>query len=169
MKNLVKYFIVLTLAVASFTSCIKEEFPTDVVTTEMIASSSTALQAAVAANNAWMTESMSVLDAHADFGFPGICMGLDALTSDVAVGPSYGYDAEFLRWRAVSTVSADGSAPYFIWKFFYTLIQNANGVLAGICGRYGNNCGDRVDRIQYNTIRALAYAGDDAPIIMYAL
>ena len=132
MKNLVKYFIVLTLAVASFTSCIKEEFPTDVVTTEMIASSSTALQAAVAANNAWMTESMSVLDSHADFGFPGICMGLDALTSDVAVGPSYGYDAEFLRWRAVSTVSADGSAPYFIWKFFYTLIQNANGVLAGI-------------------------------------
>ena len=81
MKNLVKYFIVLTLAVASFTSCIKEEFPTDVVTTEMIASSSTALQAAVAANNAWMTESMSVLDSHADFGFPGICMGLDAILS----------------------------------------------------------------------------------------
>ncbi len=132
MKNLVKYFIVLTLAVASFTSCIKEEFPTDAVTTEMIASSSTALQAAVAANNAWMTESMSVLGSHGDFGFPGICMGLDALTSDVAVGPSYGYDADYLRWRAVSTLSADGNAPYFIWKFFYTLIQNANGVLAGI-------------------------------------
>ena len=132
MKKLLKYSLVLTMAVGSLTSCIKEEFPTDYVTTEMIAQSSTALQAAVAGNTAWLTESMSILGTHGDMGFPGICMGLDALTSDVAVGPDYGYDADYLRWRAVTTLHADGSAPYYVWKFFYNLIQSANGVLAGI-------------------------------------
>lgn len=133
MKKIFKYFIVITLAVASFTSCIKEEFPTSYVTTEMLAQSSSALQAAVASNTAWMTEYGNVTGTHADFGFPGICMGLDALTSDVAVGPSYGYDAEFLNWRAVtSTVTENGAAPVFFWKYFYSMIKSSNGVLAGI-------------------------------------
>ena len=34
------------------------------------------------------------------------------MTSDVAVGPDYGYDADYLRWRAVTTLHADGNAPF---------------------------------------------------------
>lgn len=129
MKNTFKYLLVLGMAAVGFSSCIEEEFPTDVVTNEMVAQSPAALEAMAAANNAWMTESRSVLDSHGDFGYPGICMGLDALTSDVACGPDFGYDAEFLRWRACSTLDADYNAPYFVWKFFYTLIKNANSIL----------------------------------------
>lgn len=129
MKNTFKYLLVLGMAAVGFSSCIEEEFPTDVVTNEMIGQSPAALEAMVAANNAWLTESMSVLSSHGDFGYPGICMGLDALTSDVACGPDFGYDAEFLRWRACTTIDADYNAPYFIWKFFYSLIKNANGIL----------------------------------------
>lgn len=132
MKMMYKYIAVLALAAGAFTACIEEEFPSDVVNTEQIGGSASGLVAAVNANNAWLTESMSVLSSHGDFGFPGICMGLDALTSDVAVGPDYGYDAEFLRWRAITSLSADYNAPYFVWKFFYTLNMNANAVILSI-------------------------------------
>lgn len=132
MKNVVKYIAIFGAAGVLFTSCIKEEFPTQYVNSAQIGGSASGLEAAVAASNAWLTESMSVLSSHGDFGYPGICMGLDALTSDVACGPEFGYDAEFLRWRACSTISADGNAPYFIWKFFYTLVMNANDVIKTI-------------------------------------
>ncbi len=132
MNNILKYSILLGAAACLATSCIKEEFPTDVVTTDQIGGSSAGMEAAVNSTNAWLTQFQGALSSHGDFGYPGICMGLDALTADVACGPDFGYDAEFLRWRAVSTVSADGNAPYFVWKFFYSLNNLANSVLASI-------------------------------------
>lgn len=132
MNNILKYTILLGAAAGLMTSCIKEEFPTDVVTTDQIGSLSAGMEAAVNSMNAWLTQFNGALESHGDFGYPGICMGLDALTADVACGPDFGYDAEFLRWRAVSTVSADGNAPNFVWKYFYSLNNLANAVLAFI-------------------------------------
>lgn len=128
MKNIFKYIVVLGVVVGLSSSCIKEEFPTTGVSSGQVANSPFGLSASVNAMNAWLVKFNGAITSHGDFGYPGICVGLDALTSDVAV-PSYAYDSEFLRWRAVTTVSADGSAPLFVWRYFYTLAFLANIVL----------------------------------------
>lgn len=55
MNNILKYTILLGAVAALATSCIKEEFPTDVVTTDQIGSSSAGMEAAVNSTNAWLT------------------------------------------------------------------------------------------------------------------
>ena len=77
MNNILKYTILLGAAAGLMTSCIKEEFPTDVVTTDQIGSSSAGMEAAVNSTNAWLTQFNGALESHGDFGYPGICMGLE--------------------------------------------------------------------------------------------
>ena len=59
---------------------------------------------------------------------------------------------------ALIGVSESGRAVYDFNKMVEWLIQNSSLTRE-----------DAVEFIEYNTIRALPYAGEDAPVVMYAL
>ena len=128
--KILKYLVAFGAVASLTTGCIKEEFPTNYVSNEQMAESPAAL---VNGMNAWLTtfDTMGAGE-HYDFGWPGICMGTDALTPDVAV-TDYGYDNGFLYWRAVTnSLSQEGAAPRFVWNFCYSLINMANTLIGQI-------------------------------------
>ena len=130
--KILKYLVAFGAVASLTTGCIKEELPTSYVSNEQMAESPAAL---VNGMNAWLTtfNTMGLADGqHYDFGWPGICMGTDALTPDVAV-TDYGYDPGFLNWRGVTPeLSQEGAAPRFIWNFCYSLINMANTLIGQI-------------------------------------
>lgn len=71
---------------------------------------------------------------------------------NIKIFKNYSYDT------ALIGVSEDGRAIYSYEKMVEWLIMNE-----------GMSEGEAVEWIDYNTIRALPYFGDDAPIVMYEL
>ncbi|MDE5637215.1 MAG: RagB/SusD family nutrient uptake outer membrane protein, partial [Alistipes sp.] len=129
MKNTIKYILILCAAPVLLSSCLKEEFPHNgYVTNEQIANSDSGLDAATKAMISWMGESMTIYEEHWDFGFPAVCMAMDALTCDVAI-EDYGYDNGCLYWRACLDLEDTGSLPYFVWMYMYRMINLSNNVL----------------------------------------
>jgi hypothetical protein len=77
---------------------------------------------------------------------------MDAGYEDVVIFQNFGYD------DALIGVSEDGRAVYDFDKMVEWLEVTA-----------GMSTEEAIEWIEYNTIRALPYAGSDAPIIMYSL
>lgn len=77
---------------------------------------------------------------------------LDAGYENVVLLENYSYD------DALIGVTEDGRAVYDFDKMVAWLVKNE-----------GFDEMDAVEWIEYNTIRALPYAGDNAPLIMYPL
>lgn len=77
---------------------------------------------------------------------------LDAGYEDVVILENYSYD------DALVGVTEDGRAVYDFERMVRWLVETE-----------GMDELEAVEWIEYNTIRALPYAGDSAPIIMYPL
>ena len=77
---------------------------------------------------------------------------MDAGYEDVVILESYSYD------DALIGVTEDGRAVYDYDKMVFWLMNKEN-----------ISQDEAMDWIEYNTIRALDYAGPDGPIIMYTL
>ena len=77
---------------------------------------------------------------------------LDAGYEEIMIFSDYSYDS------ALIGVSEDGRAIYDYELMIEWLVQNE-----------GFSHDDAVEWIEYNTIRALPYAGDRAPIIMHRI
>lgn len=75
---------------------------------------------------------------------------LEAGYGDVIVLKNYSYD------DALIGVTEDNRAVYDFDK-----------MVGYLCEKHGFDFDEAVEWIEYNTIRALAYAGDKAPIVMY--
>ena len=71
---------------------------------------------------------------------------------DVTIFENYSYD------DALIGVTEDGRAVYDFDKMVRWLVETEDFTAE-----------EAIEWIEYNTIRALAYMGDDAPIIMYPL
>ncbi|MBQ9741306.1 MAG: hypothetical protein IJV91_10265 [Kiritimatiellae bacterium] len=71
---------------------------------------------------------------------------------DIVIFENYSYD------DALIGVTEDGRAVYDFDKMIAWLVETE-----------GFTAEEAIEWIEYNTIRALAYMGDDAPIIMYPL
>ena len=71
---------------------------------------------------------------------------------DVTIFENYSYD------DALIGVTEDGRAVYDFDKMVRWLVETE-----------GFTAEEAIEWIEYNTIRALPYMGDDAPIIMYPL
>lgn len=76
----------------------------------------------------------------------------DAGYDDVVILENYSYD------DALVGVTEDGRAVYDFDKMVSWLMQ-----------REGWSASEAMEWIEFNTIRALPYAGDEAPIIMYSI
>jgi hypothetical protein len=77
---------------------------------------------------------------------------LDAGYEDVTLLANYSYD------DALVGITEDGRAVYDYEKMVAWLVRTE-----------GFTEQDAIERIDYNTIRALPYMGPDAPLIMYPL
>ena len=77
---------------------------------------------------------------------------LDMGYEDVVILTNYSYD------DALIGVTEDNRAVYDFEKMVTWLVETE-----------GFTVDEAIEWIEYNTIRALGYAGDDAPIIMYPL
>lgn len=71
---------------------------------------------------------------------------------DVVIFENYSYD------DALIGVTEDNRAVYDFDK-----------MVEWLCEKEGFSTEEAIEWIEFNTIRALAYAGEDAPIIMYRL
>lgn len=74
----------------------------------------------------------------------------DELPEDAIVFDNHDYD------NSIIGVTADGRVVYSFDKMVYEYMEDEN------C-----SVDDAIDWIEYNTIRALPYIGDKAPIIIY--
>lgn len=84
---------------------------------------------------------MTASERLADYGY-----------EDVIILSDYGYD------DALIGVTEDNRAVY-----------DFNKMVEGLCDKHGFSYDEAVDWIEFNTIRALPYAGPNAPIVMYPL
>ena len=118
MKRIFVKLLVLSLAVALGSSCIKETFPmSDTATKEQLASSSSALNAMVGAIPAQMATGYLVYGRQTyetDMAWPGIMIALDSVTvSDVhASGEG---NKLFSRWLAQSERTDEADAGSKNW------------------------------------------------------
>ncbi len=99
------------------------------VTDEQIAGSAAGATAAANGMIGWTNESMSVTGAHWDYGFPTVCLFLDAMAPDVAVS-EFGYDNGAMYARAgLDGDEASSDSAYYFWMYFYRMINLSNSLL----------------------------------------
>lgn len=99
------------------------------VTDEQIAGSEQGAAAAANGMVGWTNESLSITGAHFDFGFPTVCLFLDAMAPDVAVA-DFGYDPGGLYVRAgLDGEESSSDSSYTFWMFFYRMINLSNSLL----------------------------------------
>ena len=131
MKRYLKNITVSALAAASlsFSSCIKETFPTNGATAGQVAQSTTALQAMV---NAIPTQLVLYGQNYAqawDFGYPAINVSLTSMTGDMVVAGNSGYDW-FANWMTNVALSEDYVTGYQFWYNYYSWIKSCNDVIS---------------------------------------
>ncbi|MBQ6245202.1 MAG: RagB/SusD family nutrient uptake outer membrane protein [Bacteroidales bacterium] len=155
MKRIFVKLLVLSLAVALGSSCIKETFPmSDTATKEQLASSSSALNAMVGAIPAQMATGYLVYGRQTyetDMAWPGIMIALDSVTGIIVDTGDSGYD-----WYQCYSNPTYGLGPtsyeaYIPWRTMYMFIKSANDVISAVDE-------ENADKDQLNSLaQALAY------------
>ncbi|MBR4585595.1 MAG: RagB/SusD family nutrient uptake outer membrane protein [Bacteroidales bacterium] len=155
MKRIFVKLLVLSLAVALGSSCIKETFPmSDTATKEQLASSSSALNAMVGAIPAQMATGYLVYgrqEYETDMAWPGIMIALDSVTGIIVDTGDSGYD-----WYQCYSNPTYGLGPtsyeaYIPWRTMYMFIKSANDVISAVDE-------ENADKDQLNSLaQALAY------------
>ncbi|MBO5399111.1 MAG: RagB/SusD family nutrient uptake outer membrane protein [Alistipes sp.] len=136
MKNITKFSTLALAAAMAFTGCIKETQPTDVVTSDAVAQSSTAVEAMVNAIPVAEALPYSVFGSGDnqgfDFGLPGIMCATDAATGDV-VGTSgdanSGYNW-FWFWEVGTSLNSTQSRSQFTWFCYWNFIKSCNDIIS---------------------------------------
>lgn len=73
----------------------------------------------------------SVYDAHFDFGYPGIMLGLDMQGNDM-LQPDVNYGVHFNYWFRYTSPTNTGIPTNMMWRIMYKMIFSANAVLSTI-------------------------------------
>lgn len=142
------------------TGCQKEFFetkPSEDVGTEEITSSTKGLYTLLNGLHYQFVKPGASGDGRAyDWGQKSIDMALDIMGEDVVVAVS-GYDWFTYHAQYVSTEAANYWMPYHVWRFYYTLINNANQILDAVDAASGPSNEKDDIRSQALTYRAFAY------------
>lgn len=113
--------IIITAAVICLSgSCLKETFPTDMMTEEQLGSSTNALSALSRASAAILNRYGSTYDA---FGYPGIMMWRDVMGAEI---PPYTTDYDYHSYYAQCQYLGNYIVQQGWWSLFYKIILNAN-------------------------------------------
>lgn len=134
MRNSFKIFSLIALSAFSLTSCIEETFPEDsVATSDQIAASSTALEAALRGIPAQMSQGYLVYGSQTsemDMAYPAYMIAQTQLLGDMFPGGDPGYD-HYTPFNVTNYNMADNSYPsYLSWFTFYKFIKTANDIIS---------------------------------------
>ncbi len=161
MKNLLKYISVAALAyVATGCADLDTQYYGAYVTDEQKESTLQQNPAmAVAAVNSIASEFGSyygqVYDAHYDFGYPSIMMGLDGQTADFLA--KIPYTSSHIYWFAFIQRNPSGVATSMMWYHLYKQIKTANSLLTAITSEGATNSELKFYRAQALAVRAFDY------------
>lgn len=136
MRNSFKIFSLIALSAFSLTSCIEETFPEEgVATSEQIAASSTALEAALRGIPAQMAQGYLVYGEQVhetDMAFPAYMIAQTQMLGDMFPGSedNTGYDW-YQAYNVTNYNMADNSYPsYLSWFTFYKFVKTANDIIS---------------------------------------
>ncbi len=146
MNKIAKITVLAAVALSSLSGCIKETFPTSIVTGDQAASSDVALEGMVAAVASSMVAVAPVFggETHYDFGYPSLMLATDALAGEFVPTSSddlAGYNW-FSTWGANLYLGPLYYQPYFYWSNYYTFIKAANDIIGAL------NTADEIEAAQ---------------------
>lgn len=158
-----KYILAIAIVSATvFTGCIKETVPQgDLVTSEQVAKSTSALKALVNAIPVSMMKAnnQGYLDSynfHGDFGLPAIHMMTDFMCGDVA---TLGANPYYNRFYFYCMNNASGNTTWptaYFWDAYYSYIKTCNDIIRTV--DYEQATGDALTAVgQAYAYRALCY------------
>lgn len=131
MKNILKIGFVALIATVSFSSCIKETFPTSVATSGQVAANPAALESQVNGIAAFVNKYDVVgAEQHYDWGYPSIGMIRDLMGEEMATISS-GYE-HFVPWIEARSISDQYMSTQYIWNFYTQFLQTANSVISAV-------------------------------------
>lgn len=136
MKNISKLIVgVCCSASVLMTGCIDETFPTNVATSEQLASSSKATEALLWAIPAYVnnygTVSTSADARHYDFGYGAMIHIRDVMTEDMAI-VSNSYDVWFRAWSNNQNLGEGFAYPQFVWNYYWKFVQTSNNLISAL-------------------------------------
>lgn len=137
MKTTIKSLIILAASTFVLSSCIEETTPeSGTATSEQIAASSSALEAAISGMPAQMTQTYLVYGEQydeVDIGYPAIPIIFTEMLGDMYPnGSNSGYDW-FRRFNTFDAgIGPNTSTIYIPWRTFYMFIKSANDCIASI-------------------------------------
>jgi len=127
MKN-IKNIAIAFLATLLLSGCLKETFPTSIITEEQLALSSNALAALNRASAAAMNTYGS---DYGNYGYPGLMVWRDAMLADI---PIYATDYDYHSWYASCKYLGNFTTQADWWDLFYKVILNANLLISAAEG-----------------------------------
>lgn len=92
----------------------------------------------------------SVYDAHFDFGYPGVMLGMDMQGTDM-VQPDVSYGVHFNYWFKYTSPSNTGIPTNMMWRIMYKMIFSSNAVISTISSDTEN------ETLQFYRAQALGF------------
>ena len=132
MKKITKFLLGATLIAAAGmnTGCIKETFPTNAATDDVLASSPKAAEALLWAMPAFLNNYQTNSSNAYDWGYGSIMHIRDVMTEDMSVVTS-GYDW-YTSWATNTYMGESYAYGQYIWNYYWKLVQTTNNVIGAI-------------------------------------
>ncbi|MGM9738966.1 MAG: RagB/SusD family nutrient uptake outer membrane protein [Candidatus Cryptobacteroides sp.] len=122
------YILATSLGIVLFAGCLKETYPTSIITEKQLGQSSSAIAAMSRSSAAVFNLYGSTYDA---FGYPGIMMWRDVMSGDI---PPYATSYDYHTYYAQCQYLGNYVIQQFWWSLFYKIILNADLLLSAAEG-----------------------------------
>lgn len=136
-KNTIFLQAALSVILISFSSCIKETFPSSAATEDQV-SLETLVRGIPSAMMEPGTAGYASVGQAWDFGIPAIHLATDSMTGDLIVTGNIGYDW-FQQWGTNDALGQEYAVCVLTWSTYYRWIMMANDIIVKIsAGDVGN-------------------------------
>lgn len=153
-----KKLLYILIAVATLTTSCSKEFletnPTTQVSDQNLFTSLDGAQTVLNGTYRYQRSKSTVVESS---GIISWQTGLDAAAQDIIVFEAQGYMQAYYNHFILASSRADGTLSSNMWQYFYTLLGNANNILANIDGIAGDATRKTQIKSQALAIRAWSY------------
>lgn len=153
-----KNFLIISIAVATFTTSCEKSFletnPATQVSDQNLFTSLDGAQTVLNGTYRYQRSKSTVVETSGIISWQN---GLDAAAKDIIVFEAQGYMQAYYNHFILASSRADGTLSANMWQYFYTLLSNANNILANIDGIEGDATRKTQIKAQALAIRAWSY------------
>lgn len=137
MKRTINMLLACAAAAGLLCGCIKETFPTNTVTAEQVAASSTALDGLVRAIPVQIASHTQLSTSlNSDFGIPAVLLYLNCMSGDMVITGDPSVIDNFKTWLSNLNMSKDNARTELSWTYYYMWIKLCNDVIT-VCKSAG--------------------------------